>query len=72
MNWLICAIVILIGSIVALVMLAAYNQEDVRNIEAESQKLMRLIEAEARRKNINADNMILNALKRVLETIKSL
>lgn len=74
MNWLIYGIVFVIWVVVAIVMIILCKQysADARNLESESQRLLRQIKNEAVKKNINADSMIVNALKRVLETIKSL
>lgn len=74
MNWLIYGIVFVIWVVVAIVMIILYRQylADARNLESESQRLLRQIKREAEKKNVNADSMIVNALKRVLENIKSL
>lgn len=74
MNWLIYGIVFVIWVVVAIVMIILCKQysADARNLESESQRLLRQIKNEAVKKNINADSMIVNALKRVLENIKSI
>lgn len=74
MNWLIYGIVFVIWVVVAIVMIILCKQysADARNLESESQRLLRQIKREAEKKNINADSMIVNALKRVLENIKSI
>lgn len=74
MNWLIYGIVFVIWIVVAIVMIILYKQylADARNLESESQRLLRQIKREAEKKNVNADSMIVNALKRVLDNIKSL
>lgn len=74
MNWLIYGIVLVIWVVVAIVMIILYRQylADARNLESESQRLMWQIKREAEKKNVNADSMIVNALKRVLDNIKSL
>lgn len=74
MNWLIYGIVFVIWVVVAIVMIILYRQylADTSNLESESQRLLSQIKREAEKKNVNADSMIVNALKRVLENIKSL
>ena len=55
-----------------LVMLVRDAVEQYSEFDLESQRLMRQIMNEAKKKSFNAENMIINALKRILEDVKSM
>ena len=67
-------IFVLYAAVIAIVL--ALTISDVmdrqREFDMEAQRLVRQIKEEAGRKSFNADNMILNALKRLLQDVKSI
>ena len=58
------------GSVVVMILKDTFAQR--REFDVASQRLMRQIRKEANRKSVDVDNMILNALSRILQDLKSI